>query len=178
MYTFHNGLCRSKRKDEHIKSEKQKQRETRRQKQQTKEGEQQRKEESKKAFEAWKHIKDEKLSSTKTLYTYPDDAKRKVHEQAWCPARSVKYTYPEHKMTDKKLKQKGTGLDASYSTASFASSDSDTSGSESDSFIEDKDRGSIVSGEVDGSARSKGVRKTVQVCCQTLEYWCTCDHDV
>lgn len=175
---------RSKRKDERIKSERQKQREQRRQQQMTKtEQERQRKEESNKAFEAWKHNKDEKLSSTKTLYTYIDDGKRRVHERSWCPARSVKYTYPKHKTTNgkaKKAKQKeagSTSFDASYSSTSFESTDVD-SGSESDSFIVDEDRASAVSSGVDGGTRSKGVRKTIQVCCRTLEYWCTCDHDL
>lgn len=156
--------------------EKRKQKEHKQQLSKTKtEQEQLRREEAKRAFEAWKGHKDEKLNATKTLYTYKEDGKRRVHERAWCPARSIKHTYPRAKLTDAKVKKvdhrttRSTSLEASYSSASFDSTDVE---SETDSSIVDKD--DVSSGT--GDQRSKGVRKTIQVCCQTLEYWCTCDH--
>lgn len=159
--------------------EKKKQRERKRQLELSKtEQEQQRRDDSKRAFEAWKGKKGEKLSSTKTLYTYKDDAKKKVHERAWCPARSIKHTYPKAKLNTadpskakKTQNPRTTSSLMSYSSASFESVDED---SETDSSIVDEER-SI--GRTD-SCSCKGVRKTIQVCCQTLEYWCTCDHDV
>lgn len=159
-----------------VRMEKRKQKEHKQQLNQTKnEQEKLRREEAKIAFEAWKGRKDDLLNTTKTLYTYKEDSKRRVHERAWCPARSIKHTYPKTKLTDaakvKKVDRRtirSTSLEASYSSASFESTDV---GSETDSSIVDED--SVCSGTGDQS--SKGVRKTIQVCCQTLEYWCTCD---
>ena len=159
-----------------VRMEKQKQKEHKQQLNQTKtEQEQLRREEAKRAFEAWKGQKDDLLNKTKILYTYKEDGKRRVHERAWCPARSIKHTYPKAKLTDTKVKSvdrrttRSTSLEASYSSASFESTDV---GSETDSSIVDED--SVSSGTGDQS--SKGVKKTILVCCQTLEYWCTCDH--
>ena len=138
-------------------------------------------EDAKRAFEAWKGHKDEKLKSTKILYTYREDVKRKVHEKAWCPARSMKYAYPKAKTSDVKSKVKKSmnertssrseSVEASYTSASFESTDGE---SETDSFIDDEKSTSSPGGM---GHSSKGVRRTIQVCCQTLEYWCTCDHD-
>ena len=124
----------------------------------------------------WKGRKDDLLNATKTLYTYKEDGKRRVHERAWCPARSMKHSYPKDKLTDAKVKKvdhrttKSKSLEASYSSPSFESTDV---GSESESSIVDRDS---VSSSRTGDQSSKGKRKTIQVCCQTLEYWCTCDH--
>ena len=135
-------------------------------------------------YEAWKGKKDEKLSNSKTLYTYREDCKRKVHEKAWCPARSMQYTYPKAKGSDtlkpknknivnerSRTSSRSESVDTSYSSASFESTDGD---SEGDSFIADEE--SASTGRM-GHAGCKGVRRTIQVCCQTLEYWCTCDHN-
>ena len=130
-------LYRKKGKDEVIKEEWQKQREQKQQLQQTKrEQEDKKKEDSKKAFKKWKHDKDEKLSTTKTLYTYKEDGNKKVHEKAWCPARSIKHSYPKTKVSDTKPKKANQNqrtsesrlstLDASYSSASFESMDGDS----------------------------------------------------
>ena len=137
--------------------------------------EHQRKDEAKRAFEAWRSHKDEKLGTTKTLYTYKEDGKKKVHERAWCPARSIKHTYPKARLTDGKVKKqapnqktaKSTSLEASYSSASFESTDVD---SETDSSIVDEVH-SVCNG-----MSSHSLRKSIQVCCQTFEYWCTCEH--
>ena len=172
---------RSKRKEEVLKSEVEKQREHKRKLQQAKaEQKELKKEDAKRAFESWKGRKDEKLTSTKTLYKYKEDGKRKtVHEKAWCPARSMRYAYPKANVNNvkpsKAKKPMGErtssrleSLEASYSSASFESTDGE---SEGDSFIDDENSASTPAGS------SKGVRRTIQVCCQTLEYWCTCDHD-
>lgn len=171
---------RSKRKEEVIKSEQQKQREHKQKLQRAKaEQEELKRDDAKKAFEAWKGNKDEKLTTTKTLYTYREDSKRKVHERAWCPARSMQYAYPKarvkHKVKNpenKTTSSRSEGVEASYSSASFESTDGE---SDADSFIADKE---ITSTPGRMGHSSKGVRRTIQVCCQTLEYWCTCDHDV
>ena len=156
-----------------IKKERQKQCKQKQHLKQAKvEQERERKDDSKKAFEAWKSKKDEKLSTTKTLFTYKEDGKKKVHGRAWCPARSMKHAYPKSKVTEAKSKtatQRTKSLDASYSTASFESTDAD---SETDSSIVDEGH------SVSSRTSCKGVRKTIQVCCQTLEYWCTCERDV
>ncbi len=168
---------RSKRKEEVIKSEVQKQREHKQKLRQAKaEQEELKRNDAKKAFEAWKGNKDETLTSTKTLYTYKEDGKRKVHEKAWCPARSMQYAYPKAKSKSKAVKERTSSrsesVEASYSSASFESTDGE---SEAGSFIDDEEIASTP--RVMGHS-SKGVRRTIQVCCQTLEYWCTCDHDV
>ena len=170
---------RSKRKEEVIKNELQKQREHKQTLQRAKaEQEELKRDDARKAFEAWKGNKDEKLTATKTLYTYREGGKRKVHEKAWCPARSMKYAYPmkakvgsvKPKATKERTNSRSESVEASYSSASFESTDGE---SEADSFIADED---TAPGGMEHS--SKGVRRTIQVCCQTLEYWCTCDHHV
>ena len=100
-----------------------------------------------------------------------------MHEKAWCPARSMQYAYPKSKVGNVKPKamkertsSRSESVEASYSSVSFESTYGE---SEADSFIADED--TAVGGM---GHSSKGVRRTIQVCCQTLEYWCTCDHDV
>ena len=89
----------------------------------------------------------------------------------------MQYAYPKAKVGDVKPKVKkpvnertssrSESVEASYSSASFESTDGE---SEADSFIADEE-----SANTPGFS-SRGVRRTIQVCCQTLEYWCTCDH--
>lgn len=147
-----------------------------------------RRESSLESFEAWKSKKDEKIKTTKRLYTYMD--KDEIHEKSWCPARSMQYSYPTFPSKESHGKNKATKTIAdsskntssrcssscsnemdSYSTASFESEPSDdiSTGSDSDS--------SELMESVSRSSPSKtGRQKTIQVCCQTLQYWCTCDH--
>ena len=137
--------------------------------------------ESQTAYENWKVTKDKDIKANKNLDTYKDDLK-KIHKRAWCPARSMQYNYPQSK-ENKTLKlpscrdempkpanggQTPNSMD-SYSNDSF----------ESDEFEEDIGR----SGDSTESSSSKspvstiavtGTHKSIQVCCQTLQYWCTC----
>lgn len=73
------------------------------------------------------------------------------------------------KVLNERTSSRSESVEASYSSASFESTDGE---SEADSFIADEKSAST------GHTDSKGVRRTIQVCCQTLEYWCTCDHDL
>ncbi len=125
--------------------------------------------ESRTAFEAWKARKDDKIRQQKRLYTYDEDRKSKVHTRAWCPARSMKHSYPSAGT------QGTTGR--SFSRGSLRSSGTTSARSEVSSAMSTSTYGSrIVSPE--GRDRSSASKlKTIQVCCQTLEYLCTCDDD-
>jgi len=70
--------------------------------------------------------------------------KEKIHEKPWRPARSIEYDYP--KSPHALPNQKIKNIDISNSSSSLTSSQS-----------------SITP-----------TLKSVKVCCQTLEYWCTC----
>lgn len=126
-------------------------------------------EESKKAYDGWMSKKDELIKTNK------NSTPSKVHLQPWRPARSMKYDYPKDPSADltngpstkpTKRYSRQTSID-SYKSASFESCDSETSDSQS-SFEEDESPRIV-------SVTTTGTRKTVQVCCQTLHYWCTCD---
>lgn len=149
-----------------------------------------RRESSLESFEAWKSKKDERIKSTKTLFTYNN--RTKIHEKSWCPARSMQYTYPTSPSKDS-VKSKGSKASSkncsksssidmdTYSTASFeseaAGSVTSSSGSESNSsdLVESVNSASFNKSE---NLNKTGRRRTIQVCCQSLEYWCVCDdHD-
>ena len=124
-----------------------------------------RQQESRRTFEAWKSKKDERIRSTGTLYTYKEDSKAMRHQKPWCPARGVKYDYPKLKGNEMKPAKKTsrTGSAKSFyseSSTSLHSLVSDTASSAGNSR----------------PVTSEGKLKTIQVCCQTLEYWCTCDN--
>ena len=70
--------------------------------------------------------------------------KEKIHEKPWRPARSIEYDYPKSPHAFPNQKLKNNNI--SNSSSSLASSQS-----------------SITP-----------TLKSVKVCCQTLEYWCTC----
>ena len=99
-----------------------------------------------------------------------------MHEKAWCPARSMQYAYPKAKVGDVKPKIKkpvneitssrSESAKGSYSSASFESADGE---SEADSSLDEESVNTP-------GLNSRGVRRTIQVCCQTLDYWRTCDH--
>ncbi len=134
--------------------------------------------ESKSAYEAWKDIKDEQLRTTKSMFTYNTPRGKVNHERSWCPARNIKYSYHPEKegKTPKEKRTKKGGSDEasdyssmmeSYSTTSFESAGTrSSSGSQGDSSV-----GESIS---QSASPEKGRHKTIQVCCQTLEYWCTC----
>ena len=138
---------------------------------------------------------------TKRLYSYMDRAK--VHEKSWCPARSMQYSYPTFPNKERHGKNKVTRTIAedsskdnsgcsndgsknasdrcssgssndmdSYSTASFESDPSDVASSDGES---DTDSSEPVESVSRSSPSKTGRQKTIQVCCQTLQYWCTCD---
>ena len=56
----------------------------------------------------------------------------------------------------------------SYRSASFESSDSEN---DTQSSVEEEKTESLEKVNISTTGR----RKTIHVCCQTLEYWCTCD---
>ena len=123
---------------------------------------QERQAQSKTAFDTWKSLKDDKIRSQQALYTYhrPSSVQQ---SRGWCPARSIKYDYPHEKVT-KAARPSGSreGKTNSWLSASTASFESDESSLESSSCAASEQP-------------PKGVHRTIQVCCQTLEYWCTCD---
>lgn len=125
---------------------------------------------SKKSIEAWKTQKDEKIF-TKGLYTY-SKKQEAIHDRSWCPARSL-HIYSKNSHEDHKPRAKhGEDLEGeeefSYSL-SFEESGASSS-----------DEGSSSAGLAGSVSRtvspSEGRHKTIHVCCQTLHYWCTCDH--
>lgn len=109
------------------------------------------------AFMAWKSIKDKQIEKTKTLFSYKHDPRQPPKNNKWSPARNIKYTYP----VDPTIKSTTTTKDT-YSQHSF----------ESDVESIDTRNGSIDENE--HSAKT-GQLKTVAVCCQTLEFLCTCE---
>ena len=154
--------CRSERKDEIIKAGRKKARQQMSVMEHAKqEKAAERQQESRRTFEAWKSEKDEKIRSTGTLYTYKEDSKAKRHQKAWCPARSMKYDYPKLKSNEIKPASRTGSAKSFYSesSTSVCSLVSDTASSAGNSR----------------PGTSEGKLKTIQVCCQTLEYWCTCD---
>lgn len=133
------------------------------------------------AYETWKSIKDKDIKTNKTLYTYKDQ--KKVQARAWRPARSMQYSYPqskENKLSERagsrgQVSRSASELQSpntmdSYSNASFESSEFEEDiGRKSESSTESSSSRSPVS-----TIALTGTHKTIQVCCQTLPYWCTC----
>ena len=89
----------------------------------------------------------------------------------------MKYGYPKDPAAAKKSTKKSKKTLSkspsveSYTSASFESSDPGSSHGDSD------DKSSVYSEFASDEVITAltGKRKTIQVCCQTLEYWCTCD---
>ena len=153
---------RSERKDEIIKAERKKHRHQMSAVEHAKqEKASERQQESRRTFEAWKSKKDEKIRSTGILYTYKEDSKAKRHQKAWCPARSMKYDYPKLKSNEIKPTSRTGSARSFYSESSTSVR----------SLVSD----TASSAENSRPGTSEGKLKTIQVCCQTLEYWCTCD---
>ena len=127
---------------------------------------------SKKAYEAWKANKDGGKTGT---YKKPE---KRIHIKAWCPARSIKYDYPKNndinlkKSTGeiKSLDSTGSIVD-SYSNASFELSSPESKDISSNSSV------SSIQESVNRSSSPKGRLKTIQVCCKSIEYWCTCEEE-
>ena len=151
--------------------------------------------ESHEAFEAWKKRKDERIRSTKQLYTYNlEKPKRGI----WCPARSVKYAYPSDPRKSSPDKSRSLSHSPRHST-SHGSRARSRDASVSDSYSafsseeeeeeEEEEEGSHTGTHSGASSPhlhlthdddrtgKEGKLKTVRLCCQTLEYWCTCSDD-
>ncbi len=137
-----------------------------------------RNEDSNAAFDAWAEKKDDKIRSQGKLYTYTDDHKTKVHPTAWCPARSMTYSYPRHgtQMMPTRTQSRGSLRHSGRMSKSRESPDvsarSEVSSALSTSTCDSRSMSPRPSGQTNTST---GKHKTIQVCCQTLEYWCTCD---
>lgn len=119
------------------------------------------------SYHIWKSTKDKKIHETKTLFTYKLDPRQPPKDNKWRPARSIKYSYP----TDPKTESRRSGSNVtssglvkpvdSYSSHSFES-DAESQPTSPSSSHED-------------NLKKTGQLKTVTLCCQTLEYWCTCE---
>lgn len=122
------------------------------------------KEESDAAFESWKNKKDVTIKQQ----TYGKEHTTKVHTKAWCPARSVKYSYPEpgtQAAGSRSCSRAPTRTSGTKSARSTISSARSTPTPDSRTITP---RGQL-------STSNTSQLKTIQVCCQTLEYWCTCN---
>lgn len=138
-------------------------------------------EDAKRAFEIWKQRKDTKIKE-RGLYSYQPDPRRPPKGKKWCPARN---TNPKRmpanldRTMQRSLRSKNklnmvVKLDESdrrsYSSCSF---ESDVSGNASKECSPQSDRTS--SSKIEGMSKTKRRLKTIELCCQTLEYWCECD---
>ncbi len=167
--------CRKQKKDGHLKEHRKKQHKEK----QTLEGKARHKkterlDDSKKAFHAWKSKKDDVLQTTKTLYTYKKQPK--IHTQAWCPARSTRHDYPKDPAAVKKKKtsKPNSTVSESPSVKSYESESFESALSSSENSFTDNESEHSV--DVAPLCSITGKKQTIQVCCQTLEYWCTCQH--
>lgn len=132
------------------------------------------------AFKAWKTRKDEHIKQAGSLYTYNTDPRRPPKNK-WCPARSIKYSHSHshavsppdkmmprrpsshHRSTVSNKIQDETRSIGSYSSCSFESG----SVPENSSLMKDS-RSRMDNGK-------EGKLRRVQVCCQIVEFWCTCE---
>lgn len=109
---------------------------------------------AKKAFEAWKSRKEENLSlsssslnsSSSSLPTRP----------AWCPARSIKYD------TSAQGKAERTGSHKHRQAKTQQRAASKPTSQHAASHVKITEDGTVLK------------QKTIHVCCQTLQYWCSC----
>ena len=173
LFDFVLQLCRKQKKDGHLKEHRKKQHKEK----QILEGKSrqqktERLDDSKKAFEAWRSKKDDVLQTTKTQYTYKK--RPKIHTRAWCPARGMKHAYPKDPAAVKKKTSRASStLSESPSVKSYESESFESTSTSENSFIDSESEQSV---DVAPMCSITGKRKTIQVCCQTLEYWCTCQH--
>ena len=110
---------------------------------------------AKKAFKAWKSRKEENLSlSSSSLNSSSSSLSIRP---AWCPARSIKYNdsaqTKEARTMSHKHRQAQSQQRAASSTPTF------------------QHNASRVKVTEDGTVLKQ---KTIHVCCQTLQYWCSC----
>ena len=143
-------------------------------------------------FEAWK--KNKERSALEFEQLGPDA--EPLHERAWCPARSITHSYPSAEKVSKNSSQSQSGK-ASHSPIASPSQSSKASRSRHSSHSESNQSTTsslsrpprTVSSPMQSSRPPRAVsspmqssstarKKTIQVCCQTLEYWCTCKDDI
>lgn len=147
--------------------------------------------EAEKSLKAWESKKEEKIKSL-GLFTYTQKQEA-IHATSWCPARTLhKYKVNPHRSKpprqgsrekdnshSSKHSHSSDGMNDTYSlsfeseaSVSHHSSDGNDGNNLSDSF----GSSSLTSSSVSRTeSLTKGTHKTIQVCCQTLHYWCTCD---
>ena len=141
------------------------------------------------AYQSWKTAKDQKIKQAGSLYTYNKDP-RQPPKNRWCPARSVKYPYLvtgstsavkpvrpfSQASTRSRTREDSRALSvASYSSCSFESEGSlREEASPEEGAVERSSRVEGGGGEREGERRT-GRLKTVHVCCQIVEFWCTCE---
>ena len=129
-----------------------------------------------KAFEAWKKKKEESVLEEEQQRSYAEP----LHDRAWCPARSITHSYPSSEKAARNSRQ-------SLSRKPSRSHDSSLSGSSKLSNLSQsrqsttpspsKPHGATDSPEQPATNHGTAKKKSIQVCCQTLEYWCTCKDD-
>ena len=186
--SMHPCMHRSEKKDEQRTEVARRLREDERRRAQQKVDDQETKvNEAKSAYQAWKTEKDRKIQQTRSLYTYNKDP-RQPPKNRWCPARSVKYPYSmtgtihdvktlksTSDVSTKKSHDPGDVSITSYSSCSFESEGSvREEASPKEMVVERTSRGEGGGG---GEERQTGRLKMVHVCCQTVEFWCTCDSE-
>ena len=134
------------------------------------------------AYQAWKAVKDRKIKSTGSLYTYNTNP-RQPPKNKWCPARSVKYSYSSNAVTNEADKRRSRPPSSQSARSRKSQSDTQSVKSYNSSFESDHGNSVLedVSREEDRvetnaeKGQQTGTLKTVQVCCQTVEFLCTCE---
>lgn len=123
------------------------------------------------AYQAWKVEKDKKIKSTGSLYTYNANP-RQPPKNKWCPARSVKYSY-SFSATNETDKRKSRPPSSQSTRSRKSQSDTQSVKSYNSSFESDTSREDRVDSNEERRQQT-GTLKRVQVCCQTVEFLCTC----
>lgn len=132
----------------------------------------QQQEKSKEVVVTWTKTKEDSIRRNKGLYTY--NRPRAVNSGAWCPARSVKYRYPSTAAGNETAQQRAA-MGSRQSLYSSSTGSVCSVGRDSVS-VGTSPVGSGHSEAASPEVQRRGTLKTIQLCCQTLEYWCTCDN--
>lgn len=130
--------------------------------------------ESKKSVEVWKIKKDEKISA-EGLYTYTMQQQEAIHGLSWCPARTL-HNYSKNTERHRSKPDHSPDMKENSYGLSFESETSSSHHSSDQGSSESSASSSVLTGSVSRTeSPSKGAHKNIQVCCQTLHYWCTCE---
>ena len=176
---------RKKRKEEVIKQNVGKVREENRQKQKS-EAEQktQKAKEVGVAVKRWE-AKKRQRSCLETQDRARDRPETSAPRPAWCPARTMHHvpsnrlsriqTSRRQSLSSRQTQTQANEAEDTYSLDSFPGSEV-VSSEESEGSRQGETTGDSSSGHFtsDSAANRTGTLKTVQVCCRTLKYWCTC----